>query len=116
MLITQVKIYPLTDSKTKALCSITINDEFVITGLKVLSGANGIWVAMPNRKDNKGEYHDIAFPITKEAREEIQNAVILKYDESQGSPAGQEIFESVSESFKKKESLELDIDADLLPF
>jgi stage V sporulation protein G len=79
MNITAVKIYPLKDSKTLALASITIDSDFVVSGLKVLDGQNGVWVAMPNRKDSKNEYHDIAFPISKEARSTIQKVVIDKY-------------------------------------
>ena len=89
MNITEVKLYPLQDSKTLALASITLDNEFVITGLKVVQGNNGIFVAMPSKKNTKEnaekKYYDIAFPITKEAREEIQNAVISKYDESNNS-------------------------------
>jgi stage V sporulation protein G len=95
MNITEVKLYPLQDSKTLALASITLNDEFVITGLKVVQGNNGIFIAMPSRKstseNSDKKYYDIAFPITKNAREEIQNAVISKYDESL---APHEIYES----------------------
>ena len=80
MNITEVKIYRLQDSKTLALVSITIDNEFVVSGLKVLDGQNGIWVAMPNRKDSKNEYHDIAFPITKEARTNIQRVVLDKFN------------------------------------
>jgi stage V sporulation protein G len=86
MNITEVKLYPLQDSKTLALASITLDNEFVITGLKVVQGNNGIFVAMPSKKNTKEnaekKYYDIAFPITRDAREEIQNAVISKYDES----------------------------------
>ena len=35
---------------------------------------------MPNRKNAKGEYKDIAFPIDKETREQIQNVVLSEYE------------------------------------
>ena len=39
-------------------------------------------MSMPQSKDNEGEYHDIAFPITKEAREELEAAVLDAYDDA----------------------------------
>jgi stage V sporulation protein G len=80
MNITEVKIFKLDDSgATKALASITINNEFVVGGMKVLDGKNGLWVAMPNRKNKQDEYKDICFPITREAREQIIKAVLDKF-------------------------------------
>jgi len=81
MNITEVKIYKLQDSKTLALASITINNEFVVSGMKVLNGKNGLWVAMPNRKNAQDEYKDICFPITKGARQNIIDLVLGKYNE-----------------------------------
>ncbi len=37
-------------NKLKAFCSVTFDDSFVIRDLKVIEGANGIFVAMPSRK------------------------------------------------------------------
>lgn len=82
MNISEVRIKLLDEStKVLALCSITLYAEFVITGLKVMNGQKGLWVAMPNRKGSDNEYHDIVFPVTKEAREVIQLAVLDKYKE-----------------------------------
>ncbi len=123
MNITQVKIYRLEASKVLALASITLDNEFVVSGLRVLSGQNGMWVSMPSKKNKEGTvnkdgspkpYSDVCFPITREAREEIQNAVISKYDESL---APHEIYDSVSESFEKKENAPIeDISESDLPF
>ena len=35
---------------------------------------------MPNKKAQDGEYKDIAFPITKEAREQITSSVLQEYE------------------------------------
>lgn len=79
MNITSIKITPIDGDKTKAFASITMDNEFVVTGLKVLTGKNGLWVGMPNRKSQDGEYHDIVFPCTKEAREQIMEEVLAKF-------------------------------------
>ena len=82
MKITEARVYPLSnkDSKLKAFASITIDDAVCITGIRIIEGKTGVFMSMPQNKDNDDEYHDIAFPITKEAREEIQDAVLDAYD------------------------------------
>lgn len=71
--------------KASAILSLGQND-FVITNIKVLEGKNGLFIAMPSVKENgldengNDKYHEIAFPITKEFREELTNAVIKAYN------------------------------------
>ena len=84
MKITEVRVFPLSkkDSNLKAFASITLEDAVCITGIRIVEGKMGLFVSMPQSKDNDGEYHDIAFPITKEAREEIQDAVLDAYEDA----------------------------------
>jgi stage V sporulation protein G len=77
--ITEVKIFDINKDSLKAFASITIDDEFVVTGIAVREGKNGLFISMPSRKHGS-EYKDICFPITKEAREQITQAVLSKFD------------------------------------
>lgn len=82
--VTGVRVYPVKASKKSNLLAnvqIELNDEFVVTGLKVLDSKNGEFVVFPSEKWKDDEYHDIAFPITKEAREMICDAVLDAYHE-----------------------------------
>lgn len=82
--VTGVRVYPVKVSKKINLLAnvqIELNDEFVVTGLKVLDSKNGEFVVFPSEKWKDDEYHDIAFPITKEAREMICDAVLDAYHE-----------------------------------
>ena len=79
------------DSSAKAFATVTINDEFAIRNVKVFEGKNGPFVSMPSRKID-GEYQDVVFPITKEAREQFNTAVIDCYNEMQKN--GEEHFMS----------------------
>lgn len=82
--VTGVRVYPVKASKKMNLLAnvqIELNDEFVVTGLKVLDSKNGEFVVFPSEKWKDDEYHDIAFPITKEAREMICDAVLDAYHE-----------------------------------
>lgn len=69
------------EAKLRAYADITIDDSFVVHGLKVIEGKNGIFVAMPSRKMPNGEYKDVAHPITTDVRTTINEAVISKYSE-----------------------------------
>ena len=85
MNITETRVTILRDaneSKLKAFASITIDNEFVISGLKVVrNNDDDLFVAMPSNKGKDGEYYDIAFPLTKELRDEIGDMVINAYRE-----------------------------------
>lgn len=67
--------------KLKAYADITLEESFVVHGLKVIDGQKGMFVAMPSRKMPDGEYKDVAHPITPELRKEITDTVIAKYKE-----------------------------------
>ena len=70
--------------KIRAIADVTIDEAFVVHGLKVIDGENGCFVAMPNTSytDKKGEkkYQDTFHPVTAEAREKLTDAVIKAYD------------------------------------
>ena len=67
------------EGKMKAIVSITLDNEFVIHDIKVIEGEKGLFIAMPSRKANDGEYRDIAHPINSDTRENIQNMILEKY-------------------------------------
>ena len=80
MNVTDVRVRKINqDGKMKAIVSVTLDDAFVIHDVKVVEGQNGLFVAMPSRKTPEGDYRDIAHPITTNAREVIQTAVLDAY-------------------------------------
>mgnify|MGYP002508499650 FL=1 len=79
MRITDVRVRKMTqDSKMKAIVSITIDDEFVVHDIKVIEGEKGLFIAMPSKKANDGEYRDIAHPINSETRDRIQSIILVR--------------------------------------
>lgn len=71
-------IFP-NEGAIKGVCSVTINNEFCVKNIRLVEGSNGLFVAMPSYKSGE-EYKDIFFPVTKEARSSIQEAVVKEYD------------------------------------
>ncbi|MCX7727081.1 MAG: septation regulator SpoVG [Chitinispirillaceae bacterium] len=81
MEITEIKIkLKKNDPKLKAFASITFDDCFVLKGLKVINGSKGYFVSMPSRRTKKGEFKDIAHPITNEMRKKIETAIIDAFE------------------------------------
>ncbi|MFN8177603.1 MAG: septation regulator SpoVG [bacterium] len=81
MEITEVRVSLQDEEVLKAFVSITLDDEFVIRGLKVIQGAEGRFVAMPARRKRDGTFQDIAHPINRETREYLERVVLTAYDE-----------------------------------
>ena len=80
MQITDVRIRKITkEGKMKAIVSITLDNEFVVHDIKIIDGEKGLFVAMPSRRAEDGEYRDIAHPINSDTREKIQNIILEKY-------------------------------------
>ncbi|MEI8200975.1 MAG: septation regulator SpoVG [Eubacteriales bacterium] len=67
------------ESKMKAIVSITFDNAFVVHDVKVIEGANGLFIAMPSRRTQEGDFKDIVHPINSEFREELSTAVLEKY-------------------------------------
>ena len=80
MNITDVRIRKITDEgKMKAVVSITFDDEFVVHDIKIIDGQNGLFIAMPSRKDESGVFRDIVHPISPSARQEIEEQILDAY-------------------------------------
>lgn len=70
------------DSKLKAVASITIDDCFVVHDIKIIEGADEMFISMPSRKTPDGEYKDIVHPINTPTRELIKNAIMEEYQKA----------------------------------
>ena len=82
MQITDIKVRKVSqEGKMKAVVSVTFDDVFVVHDIKVIEGKEKLFAAMPSRKSTDGTYRDIVHPITTEMREELQNAILAKYEE-----------------------------------
>lgn len=76
----EVKVYPTQrEGNILATANITLGGCFAVKGLRVMDGKNGLFVAMPDRRDGQGKFQDICFPTTKEMREALNTAVMGEY-------------------------------------
>ncbi|MBQ6908143.1 MAG: SpoVG family protein [Clostridia bacterium] len=63
----------------KGFADVVLNDEFVVTNVRIYEGEKGLFVSMPSYKRND-KYTEVCFPITKEFREQINSAIFAEYE------------------------------------
>lgn len=74
-------IYKVEDgTKLKGSASVIIDDCFKITGIKIIDGKDGLFLAMPNRVLSDGSKRDIVYPLNKETRELFNKVIIDAYN------------------------------------
>lgn len=88
IVVTHVTIYECNDNnigKIKGLADVTLNDAIQVRGIRVMDGVNGLFIGFPNDPFYKGEdFRSLVSPITRECREEIEEAVLNAYQEAIG--------------------------------
>jgi stage V sporulation protein G len=86
--ITDVRVFPVDEEKLKAFVSIIIDDCFVVSDIKIISGTNGLFISMPSKKRKNGTFRDIAHPLNNETRRKIEDRVLARYREVVAQGAG----------------------------
>lgn len=77
-----VRIFGAKDNGTqRATANVNVCGIFAVRGVKVLESSKGLFVAMPQYKVGN-DYKDVCFPCTKEAYEELSNAVLNAYEQA----------------------------------
>ena len=67
------------ESRMKGIASVLIDDCFAIRDIRIIEGNEGLFIAMPSRKNADGEYHDIDHPINAENRKMFEDAIFEAY-------------------------------------
>lgn len=84
MKITSINVHKKNDeTKMKGIASVLIDDCFVIRDIRIIEGKEGLFIAMPSRKNANGEYHDIAHPINAETRKMFEDAILNEYNKEE---------------------------------
>ena len=82
MEITDVRVFPVDEDKLKAFVSIVIDDCFVISDIKIISGQTGLFISMPSKRRKNGTFRDIAHPLNSETRRRIEERILARYEET----------------------------------
>ncbi len=63
----------------KAFCDLVVAESFLITGIRVVEGKNGLFVSMPQEKGKDGNWYDTVLPLAKEVRQQVSEVVLSAY-------------------------------------
>ena len=88
--VTDIRIKRInTEGKMRAVVSVTFDDAFVVHDIKIIEGQDKIFTAMPSKKTPDNEFKDIAHPINKEMREQLEALILGKYIQMEREDAEQ---------------------------
>ena len=82
--VTNVQVFPFRDGakfgNILGYANVVLNNQLLISGLRIMDGVNGMFVGYPPNPLYKGEdLRSSVFPITRALREHIENCVLEKY-------------------------------------
>ncbi|MBN1560256.1 SpoVG family protein [candidate division KSB1 bacterium] len=80
MRITEINIKLREEPKLKAFVNVTFENVFSVKGLKIISSKKGLLLCMPSRKVEDGTQRDIAHPISKDFRTQLETEVLNEYE------------------------------------
>lgn len=106
-------------SNIRGLARIYFEDSFVVSNVSVIQGKEKEFVAMPSHmvkqtgKDGKPQYQDVCFPVTKEFREKLYQAITECYKQEKEKAVTQGREQAAAQSMARAESRQPERD---LPF
>ena len=63
----------------RAFCDLQVAESFLITGVRVVEGKNGLFVSMPQEQGKDGNWYDTVLPLSKEVRQQVSEVVLSAY-------------------------------------
>ncbi|PIQ84277.1 MAG: hypothetical protein COV75_02860 [Candidatus Omnitrophica bacterium CG11_big_fil_rev_8_21_14_0_20_63_9] len=67
------------EGSLRAFCDLEIGKQFVIKGLRVIEGRNGLFVSMPRQQGKDAKWYDSVVLLTKETKNEVNQVVLEMY-------------------------------------
>ncbi|MCK4852139.1 MAG: SpoVG family protein [Candidatus Omnitrophica bacterium] len=78
------RMHPLEgDGATKAFCDLMILDSFIVKGLRIVEGKDGLFVSMPREQGRDGKWYDTFYPVSTEFRKGLQTLILDHYNSGQ---------------------------------
>lgn len=85
LLITKFTVSPLKEPKNSvvAVVSATFYNKLQVNGITINNGKNGLYVRMPQKKTNNGNYIDVVHPLSAESRKNLNVTLLQAYQNSE---------------------------------
>lgn len=76
------RIYRLdSDSALKGFADISVAGSFIIRGLRIIAGKNGLFVGMPREQGKDGKWYNRVNLVDETLREKLANLVLSAFEE-----------------------------------
>ena len=69
----------------KAYCDLSIDERFLVKGLRVVEGKSGLFVSMPREKGKDAKWYDSVVALTKETKQEVGRVVLTAYEQQEAA-------------------------------
>ena len=66
-------------------------DSLIIKNVRVIEGANGLFVSFPSRRNAGGEYREICYPVSPALRKRMSEAVLDAYEKAIQNTGGDRV-------------------------
>ena len=85
MEIKKVSIDKIEDAgNLKGFATVNFDDELIVKNFKIIEGRNGLFISFPSEYSKKEDsYFDTVYPLNKETRDYISDAILDGYKESE---------------------------------
>lgn len=71
------------DGPTKAFCDLLLLDTFMVKGIRVVQGKDGLFVGMPREQGKDGKWYETFYPVSKDLRKGLQELVLESYNDKE---------------------------------
>ena len=65
---------------TKAFVDVELEDSFIIKGVRIVEGSNGLFVSLPREEGRDGKWYHTVVPVSREVKETLETAVLEAYN------------------------------------
>lgn len=73
------RIFPIENKSLKAFADIVINDSILIKNIRLVDGANGLFISMPSEQGKDNNWYEDVRCLTQDVRTQITDEVLSAY-------------------------------------
>ena len=89
--VTVHQVFDNPESNVKGTASVAFGGQFAAHGFTIMNGKKGLFVNMPSKMNDDGEYVPTVHPITKDARNQLNGAILEAYTQKLAEIANGEV-------------------------
>lgn len=65
---------------TKAFVDVELEGAFIVKGLRIVEGKDGLFVSMPREEGRDGKWYNTVVPVSREVKDTLDTMVLEAYN------------------------------------